>query len=901
MKNKNGFVLAETLIVVLLLSITLMSLYSGFSSIIYKTRNKSNNDSIDTIYKTYYVKELLDNAYIYSYTDTESDETKEFSNSFEYYVDYITRKKNITDVCKAYSYTTGNATAVQDNDNLMLVCNYENYLNTSSSTSYDSDYMYSAIKSYGIEKIYYINYSKINNPTSIKALMNRLDASTIDYVRNQPKNVDGGYLVIKYRNKHTYPVDFAIDDEDFRIKEDTYHSSIQLTTISIGTGSSPIYLFESNEEGAKYMETDLMNYNDDYVLKSNNNFTSHPGSVIVGWTNSTDYLDLDRFNSCHALVEEYNKQGKSYYDETGILCGQVGETIKFNENTKVLYAVWCGNGKLSGALECQANYNKMTNNGLIVDDGSGNPYGETNYVYLGDGGDNFIKIGDYCYSMVSTYGSTDSIKVAYYGSYNYTSKACDKKDNYNSTGVVPFNTDKSAGYAWMYRDTVSIEKMGTSAAGFSQKLGLVEVYNNRTPTSNIVCKNGSDCYFGDDVSYDKNTKTYTLLDSGGKEVSAKTLFGGYDATSYDNLNDSKYVNKYLCEGGNTTKCSTVYYYLGKTGSGASSKLEFRKYKNGETDVTSLNKSLFFSKKISYSNGKYKLSKADGDGIVLTVSDVKNDSMVKPEYDNKTVAELLKTYKYACSDDWFFKSSGEYTCENAYLIVSSQGVGPYYVLQNGIMTEDDIYNQINGTVAAGNRTNSSTLKNSIDQFYEANLLSHESIIDKNVTFCNNQETMNIDDLVNEPRKNLFANHYKTDPRNKNLYKRYKDCDSKGEYLYSVSGATKGNHLLKYPVGLLTYEDATYIGFEFQRYSSNSYIHNGYAQFLLSPTGLFNDTRDYSVISFDNYGFQIRADSVLEDWKNSTVACRAKPVVGIYMDKDVVSGSGSYNNPFVLKES
>lgn len=55
MRRKNAFVLAETLIVVLLLTITLMSLYTTFSAIVLKTKNRTNNDTIDTIYKTTFV------------------------------------------------------------------------------------------------------------------------------------------------------------------------------------------------------------------------------------------------------------------------------------------------------------------------------------------------------------------------------------------------------------------------------------------------------------------------------------------------------------------------------------------------------------------------------------------------------------------------------------------------------------------------------------------------------------------------------------------------------------------------------------------------------------------------------------------------------------------------------
>ena len=901
MRKRNGFVLAETLIVVLLLSITLMSLYSGFASIIYKTRNKSNNDTIDTIYKTYYVKELLDNAYVYSYTSSNPD-TRDYSNSFGYYTNYLKGKTALNSICKAYDYSTGNARTVEDNENLMIVCDYNPYLSESSSSTYGEDYMYTAIKSYGIEKMYLVNPAKINGSAKYKSIMNKLDASTIDYVISRPKNLSGNYLIIKYKNKHSYPNDFAfVDNNDFLVKEDVYHSSILLTGVIKASGSSPIYLYESNDTGAAYIETEPLNLNDDYILKSTNSFVNHPGSVIVGWTNSTDYINIDEFNSCLTTKEEYKKQSKSYYEETGILCGEIGETIKFKDNTKVLYAVWCGNGKLNGALECQATYNKDKNNGLQKDDGSDNPYNDTNYVYKGKTSDNFIKIGGYCYSMTSTFGSSDSIKVAYYGPYNTTTNACDKTDAYSYN--TAFNYDKSAGFAWMYNGTLSIGYIGSSIEDVAKNLKLMSPYPSQggvSPTQTVVCKNGKSCYFGDDVIYDENTNEYTLIDTNGNEVTNAIQFGSYDASDYQKLGDKQFIKKYLCEGGNTNKCSKVYYYYNKYGTGSGTVLQYKAFEKGAKNNNLGKFKVFLSKKASYSGGKYTLSNSSDDSITLTIEDLKNIKKTIPEYDNKTVGELLSTYKYACSD-LVERESNNYTCDQTYMIISPNGFIAYYVLKDGLTTMDEIYNYINGSVEKGNRKNSSSMKTNIDNFYYSNLSTHWSIIDNNATFCNNLETMKVEDLVDEPKRYLFVNHYKSDPRNENLYNRYKDCDSKEEYLYSVPGASSGNHLLKYPVGLLTYEEATYLGLRFYNKTSNPnhyLVTNNRDYSLMTPTAFSNSSTDGGI---NNYGYYINGIGQINDWGGSTHSFSAKPTVRIYIDKDVVSGSGSYKSPFILKES
>ncbi len=891
MRKRNGFVLAETLIVVILLTITLMTLYSGFSSIIYKARNKNNNDTIDTIYKTYYIKELLDNAYSYSYIN-DSEGAKEYSNSFEYYANYMKDTTGLNNICSAYDYSTSTKKVIEDNENLMIVCNYEAYLSNSSPETYSSDYMYNAIKSYGIEKMYLINFEKINGSRNYTKIMNRLDASTIDYISSKSKKISGNYLVIKFKNKHSYPNDFIFEDTDnFLIKEDAYHSSVILTGVVKASSTSPIYLYESNEVGAKYMETEPLNLNDEYILKSNNNFENHNGKVIVGWTNSTDYINLEDFNTCLTTTAEYKKQSKSYYKETGILCGQIGEIIKFNEDTKVLYAVWCGTGKLDGALECQANYNKDSKNGLFIDTGLGNKYNDYNYVYRGKVSDNFIRIGDVCYSMTSTFGSSNSMKIAYYGPYNTTTEACDKKTAYGTN--VAFNSTISAGWAWMYSNSLTVSNTGSSLGAFAEKLKLYELYptsSGISPTETVVCKNGKECYFGNDVIYDPVEKMYTLVDENNNEVTKKLLFGGYDASGYATLGNSEFYKKYICEGGQTTKCEKVYYYYSKSGSGASTLLRYKIFKNGIKEDNYQTQKIFLSNKISYSDGKYILSNTPEDSIQLTISELKSPSTKIAEYDNKTVGELLYTYKYSC-DDWLVRESNDYSCDKANYIVSSFGYITYYVLKDGVITDDEIYDYINGSLEKGNRTRSSTIKTNIDNFYASKLASHESLIDKNATFCNNLETSG---GFNNKRNSQFYVRYKAGYST--FYPNaYKDCDSKGEYLYSMSGASSGNNLLTYPIGLLTAEEVTYLGSQLSVTNTSHYLTTGDIHVLMTPMGV------YTTYELATYGFNIRGNGELNDWAFSTSGYTAKPTIRIFIDKDVVSGSGTYNSPFVLKES
>ena len=59
MLKKSGFVFIETIIVICVLTVGLMSLYSNYSKIIKNTNELNTHDTAEYNYKTYYLKELL--------------------------------------------------------------------------------------------------------------------------------------------------------------------------------------------------------------------------------------------------------------------------------------------------------------------------------------------------------------------------------------------------------------------------------------------------------------------------------------------------------------------------------------------------------------------------------------------------------------------------------------------------------------------------------------------------------------------------------------------------------------------------------------------------------------------------------------------------------------------------
>ncbi len=81
--KKNGFVMIETIVVITILSVGLISLYASYSLILTKVKMKSNYDNIEYIYKAYFVGEYLKtitdpgyNINYYDYNSVISDKFK---------------------------------------------------------------------------------------------------------------------------------------------------------------------------------------------------------------------------------------------------------------------------------------------------------------------------------------------------------------------------------------------------------------------------------------------------------------------------------------------------------------------------------------------------------------------------------------------------------------------------------------------------------------------------------------------------------------------------------------------------------------------------------------------------------------------------------------------------------
>lgn len=170
MRKQNGFVFMETIVVVSVLTITLLILFTSYSTILRKAKERNTYDTIDTVYKTYYVKDALE----------AKTTLKNYFNGSE---------------CKVV-YSGGTA----------KVCDL-------SSNTY-SGILVQLKKTLEIEKVLYIVPSQVlANDNYLYAF----DATTIDYINKLGKSVTEGLLVVKYKKYY--------DSGDYEI----FHASMEVT------------------------------------------------------------------------------------------------------------------------------------------------------------------------------------------------------------------------------------------------------------------------------------------------------------------------------------------------------------------------------------------------------------------------------------------------------------------------------------------------------------------------------------------------------------------------------------------------------------------------------------------------------------------------------------------------
>ena len=191
------------------------------------------------------------------------------------------------------------------------------------------------------------------------------------------------------------------------------------------------------------------------------------------------------------------------------------------------------------------------------------------------------------------------------------------------------------------------------------------------------------------------------------------------------------------------------------------------------------------------------------------------------------------------------------------------------------------------------TNNSTIKRILDNWYKTNIVDkgHSDKVSTEAGFCNDRKTQSgvisgygttgygTNATTYAPLGRLYQNGWKSSqtPSLK--------CSQIGNDMFTVSGSSKGNHKLTYPIGLITSDEVVLAG-GFAGSSNNSYyLYTGEYYWTMSPSRF-----DGSLAGV----FLVRSDGGFGYYNvNSTRGVR--PVINLKADI-TITGEGTSSNPY-----
>ncbi|MBP5204379.1 InlB B-repeat-containing protein [bacterium] len=198
---------------------------------------------------------------------------------------------------------------------------------------------------------------------------------------------------------------------------------------------------------------------------------------------------------------------------------------------------------------------------------------------------------------------------------------------------------------------------------------------------------------------------------------------------------------------------------------------------------------------------------------------------------------------------------------------------------------------------------STVKREIDAWYENNLKEeYESYLADEI-FCN-------DKSISLERSGEYDTIYMANERLSNSYAPTLQCVNQSDRytlkaqfgessISGVSGA--GNNMLRYPIGLLTADEVSLAGGLYGMYNNDYYLYTSDDSFWLGSPWQYspNETYIYSFMFSVGYYFEYSSVSYHGDYNDLTTR-GIRPVINLKPSVEYYSGSGTENDPYIIKE-
>ena len=202
----------------------------------------------------------------------------------------------------------------------------------------------------------------------------------------------------------------------------------------------------------------------------------------------------------------------------------------------------------------------------------------------------------------------------------------------------------------------------------------------------------------------------------------------------------------------------------------------------------------------------------------------------------------------------------------------------YMFGNNIGTrEDNIKNNVD-----------STIKNYIDIWYENNILKNDlSSFLSDSGFCGDRSLYSGDGYSDN--SHTFFNGLK---RFNNSQATLICSDSND--LYTMENSSIGNKALKYPIGLLTYDELVYSGVDGKHVNKLAWTYSSSDYWTMTPS-------NYSISYRISGGFTLSTNGYIYQWPGLQSKFDVRPVINLKADVEISGGIGTVNDPYIIKTS
>ena len=222
------------------------------------------------------------------------------------------------------------------------------------------------------------------------------------------------------------------------------------------------------------------------------------------------------------------------------------------------------------------------------------------------------------------------------------------------------------------------------------------------------------------------------------------------------------------------------------------------------------------------------------------------------------------------------NKGIETQETAFNFSNTKSAGAGYMYGNvNSLNFDEVHANVNDSV----------IKSSIDKWYETNLLKYQLLLSNASYFCGDR------------------NLYQGDGVSTNIYSYYSAfgrfinnkatflCQNIERDLYTYNVSTIGNRMLKYPIGLITYDELVFAGMTRRIYNKLAYVYSSEYYWTISPSYFNADVGS-------NYIWCQYPDGKLDDRHSYSDKNSIRPVINLKADIKISEGIGTVNNPYVV---